>query len=290
MRWQDKRRSENVKDIRGQRVSGGLKLGGVAGLIIVVLGLLFGVDPRALLQVVGGAGGGAVASPQGPATTPAGQPDEISEFLRTVLASTEDVWGPLFAQDGGQYQEPTLVIFSDAVRSACGVQSAQSGPFYCPGDRQVYLDTGFFGQLAKMGGPGDFAAAYVVGHEIGHHVQNLIGVEPAVRALQQRQRDQVQVNQLQVLLELQADCFAGVWAYHANRSQRMLEEGDAEEGLQAAAAIGDDQMLRRAGRRASPESFTHGSSEQRQQWLARGLRSGQVESCDTFEAAGVSLR
>ena len=288
MRWQDKRRSKNVKDIRGQRMSGGLKIGGIMGLVLVVLGLVFGVDPRALMQLVGGAGGGAANPTQAP-TTQTGQPDEISEFLRTVLASTEDVWNPLFREAGQQYQEPNLVIFEGAVRSACGVQGEQAGPFYCPGDRQVYLDTSFFQQLAQMGGPGDFAIAYVIGHEVGHHIQNLLGLERRIRALQQRQRGQAQVNQIQVLMELQADCLAGVWGYHANRSQNLLEPGDMDEGLAAAAAIGDDQMLRRAGRRANPEAFTHGSSEQRQQWLARGLRSGDTDQCDTFAAAGLPL-
>lgn len=288
MRWRDKRRSTNVEDRRGQRPArGGLKIGGLFGLIMVIIVVLLGGDPRQLLQMLGGAGAAAPA-PQAP-TTQTGQPDEMSEFLRVVMASTEDVWGPLFQQDGGRYAAPTLVIFEQSVSSACGFQSAATGPFYCPPDHQLYLDTSFFRQLESMGGAGDFAMAYVVGHEVGHHVQNLIGVADRVRALQQRQRSQADANQLQVLMELQADCFAGVWGYHANRSQRLLEPGDAEEGLSAAAAIGDDVLLRRAGRRVSPESFTHGSAQQRQEWLARGLRSGSVEQCDTFAAAGIRL-
>ena len=287
MRWRDKRRSENVEDRRGRgMVGGGLKIGGVFGFIAVIIVMLLGGDPRALLQLIGQS---QASAPSQPTQGPQQQPDEISEFLRVVMASTEDVWTPLFRQDGQPYQPPTLVIFDDQVQSACGIQGSATGPFYCPPDRQVYLDTSFFQQLESMGGAGDFAKAYVVGHEVGHHIQNLIGVADRVRALQGQQRSQTQANQLQVLMELQADCFAGVWGYHANRSQRLLEPGDAQEGLAAAAAIGDDVLLRRAGRRASPESFTHGSAEQRQQWLARGLQSGNVDQCDTFAAAGVRL-
>jgi predicted metalloprotease len=287
MRWKDKRRSENVEDRRGQRAGGGgLKIGGLFGLIAVVVVMLLGGDPRQLLQMLGS---GAASAPGRPASQSQQQPDEMSEFLRVVMASTEDVWTPLFRQDGQAYQPPTLVIFEQQVQSACGRQSAATGPFYCPPDRQVYLDTSFFRQLESMGGAGDFAVAYVVGHEVGHHIQNLVGVADRVRALQQGQRSQAQTNQLQVLMELQADCFAGVWGYHANRSQRLLEPGDTEEGLSAAAAIGDDVLLRRAGQRVSQESFTHGSAAQRQEWLARGLQSGNVDQCDTFAAAGVQL-
>ena len=287
MRWRDKRRSENVEDRRGRgMVGGGLKIGGVFGFIAVIIVMLLGGDPRSLLQLIGQS---QASAPSRPTQGPQQQPDEISEFLRVVMASTEDVWTPLFRQDGQPYQPPTLVIFDNQVQSACGFQSAATGPFYCPPDRQVYLDTSFFRQLESMGGAGDFAIAYVVGHEVGHHIQNLIGVADRVRTLQGQQRSQTQANQLQVMMELQADCFAGVWGYHANRSQRLLEPGDAQEGLRAAAAIGDDVLLRRAGRRANPESFTHGSAEQRQQWLSRGLQSGDVDQCDTFGAAGVRL-
>jgi len=265
---------------------GGLKIGGLFGLILVGVVMLLGGDPRQVMQLLGNGGG---AAPTQRAPTSQQQPDQMSEFLRVVMASTEDVWGPLFREDGGQYQRPTLVIFEQRVQSACGMQSSATGPFYCPPDQQLYLDTSFFRQLESMGAAGDFAMAYVVGHEVGHHVQNLIGVADRVRNLQQRQRSRAESNQLQVLLELQADCFAGIWGNRANRNGILLEEGDAEEGLRAAAAIGDDVIQRRAGQRTNVESFTHGTAEQRQQWLARGLRSGRVEQCDTFAAAGVQL-
>jgi predicted metalloprotease len=180
-----------------------------------------------------------------------------------------------------------MVLFTDMVQSACGFNSAATGPFYCPPDQNLYLDTSFFAELSRMGGPGDFAQAYVLGHEVGHHVQNLVGTSDWLRDLQQRARDQGTVNQLSVLLELQADCYAGVWAHHAKRMDQVLEPGDVQEGLAAAAAIGDDRLLRQAGRAVSPESFTHGTSEQRQRWLAVGLESGDIDACDTFGAAGL---
>jgi predicted metalloprotease len=198
-----------------------------------------------------------------------------------VLGSTEDVWGALFAQSGQQYRAPQLTLFGGSVQSACGFASSASGPFYCPADQRVYLDTSFFDELARMGGAGDFAAAYVIGHEVGHHVQTILGTSDQVRAAQQRARG-VEANQLQVAMELQADCFAGVWAYHANQQVRVLEPGDVEEGLAAAAAIGDDTLQRNAGRGVTPESFTHGSSAERQRWLSAGLRSGDPSACNTF--------
>jgi predicted metalloprotease len=205
----------------------------------------------------------------------------MSEFVARVLGSTEDVWGALFAQSGETYQPPQLTLFGGAVQSACGYASSASGPFYCPADRRVYLDTTFFDDLARMGGPGDFAAAYVIGHEVGHHVQTLLGTSDQVRAGQQR-GNQVEANRLQVAMELQADCFAGVWANHANQAARVLEPGDVEEGLGAAEAIGDDRLQRGAGRSVTPDSFTHGSSADRQRWLSLGLRSGDPSACDTF--------
>ncbi len=286
MRWRDKRRSTNVEDRRGRRpaMGGGLKIGGGMGLVVVLAVLLMGGDPSQILRLLsGGAQGPASPAPAGP---PPG--DEAGEFMAVVLGSTEDVWSAIFQDAGARYAPPTLVLFDQAVQSACGFNTAATGPFYCPGDRRVYLDTSFFRELAGMGGAGDFAAAYVVGHEVGHHVQTLAGTSNRVRQLQSGARSQAESNRLQVLMELQADCYAGVWAHHANRTQRMLEPGDVEEGLAAAAAIGDDRLLRRAGREVSPESFTHGSSEQRQAWLTRGLQSGDVDACDTFGAAGVS--
>ena len=254
----------------------GGRLGGVGLLIVIVLALVLG-GPEAVFQLLAG-GGGAPTSQQGRPLAPG---DDSGEFVARVLGSTEDVWGALFAQSANAYRAPELTLFSGAVQSACGYASAASGPFYCPGDRRVYLDTSFFDDLARMGGPGDFAAAYVIGHEVGHHVQTLLGTSDRVRAAQQR-ASQVDASRLQVAMELQADCFAGVWAHHANRTARVLEPGDIEEGLGAAAAIGDDRLQRNAGRRITPDSFTHGSSAERQRWLSTGLQGGDPSACDTF--------
>jgi len=283
MRWKDLRRSSNVRDVRGAGGGGGMRMGGprIGGglgvLVIVVLAFVLG-GPEAVLQLLGGGGAGAPSGDQGrPLTTN----DAESDFVARVLGSTEDVWSSLFAQSGQQYRAPELALFAGAVQSACGFASAASGPFYCPGDQRVYLDTAFFDDLARMGGPGDFAAAYVIGHEVGHHVQTLLGTSAEVRAAQQR-GSEVEANRIQVAMELQADCFAGVWAYHANQSTPLLEPGDVEEGLGAAQAIGDDRLQRNAGRSVTPDSFTHGSSAERQQWLSTGLRTGDPSACDTF--------
>jgi hypothetical protein len=221
---------------------------------------------------------------------PVGQPgsaaprnDEASQFVQAVLGSTEDQWQLLFAGSGERYAPPRLTMFSEAVQSACGFATSAAGPFYCPSDQRVYLDTSFFADLARLGGPGDFAQAYVIGHEIGHHVQNLLGTAERVRSAQAAGDERV-ANRLQVAVELQADCYAGVWAHHANRTDRVLEPGDVEEGLAAAAAIGDDRLQSNAGRRMTPDSFTHGSSGQRQQWLETGLTTGDPNACDTFAA------
>jgi uncharacterized protein len=286
VRWKDLRRSSNVRDVRGAGGFGGGRiplpicrrggLGGGLGLL-VILGLMFIVGgPDAVLQLLSGGGG----APSGEQGRPLTAGDEASDFVARVLGSTEDVWGSLFAQSGDQYRTPELTLFGGAVQSACGFASSASGPFYCPGDQRVYLDTSFFDELARMGGAGDFAAAYVIGHEVGHHVQTLLGTSEQVRAAQQRSR--ADANRLQVAMELQADCFAGVWAYHANQTARVLEPGDIDEGLAAAAAIGDDRLQRSAGRAVTPDSFTHGSSADRQRWLSTGLRSGDPAACDTF--------
>ncbi len=283
MRWKDLRRSSNVRDVRGaggSRMPISIGRGGLGGGLgtIVILGLLFFLGgPDAIMQLLGG-GGGAPSSEQG---RPLSAEDEASDFVARVLGSTEDVWGSLFAQSGQQYRAPELTLFAGTVQSTCGYASAASGPFYCPSDQRVYLDTSFFDDLARMGGPGDFAAAYVIGHEVGHHVQTILGTSNQVRSAQQR-AGEVEANRLQVAMELQADCFAGVWAYHANQSVRVLEPGDVEEGLGAAQAIGDDRLQRNSGRAVTPDSFTHGSSADRQRWLSTGLRTGDPAACDTF--------
>ena len=289
MRWKDLRRSDNVRDVRGAGGFGGggripLSIGRRGGLgggvgLLVILGLMFILGgPDAVMQLLSG-GGSAPSSEQGRPLT-AG--DEVSEFVARVLGSTEDVWSSVFSQSGERYSAPELTLFSGAVQSACGFASSASGPFYCPSDQRVYLDTSFFDELARMGGAGDFAAAYVIGHEVGHHVQTLLGTSDQVRSAQQR-ANEAGANRLQVAMELQADCFAGVWAYHANQTVRVLEPGDVEEGLAAAQAIGDDRLQRNAGRAVTPDSFTHGSSAERQRWLSAGLRSGDPGACDTFK-------
>lgn len=281
VRWRSERRSSNVEDRRGSRTGTPLKIGGgIGGVVILLLVVLLGGDPGELLDATAGGG----APPAGPATAPPAD-DEAAQFISAMLASTEDVWGALFERAGATYREPTLVLYDDAVRSACGFSTSATGPFYCPADRQVYLDLGFFRELARLGGPGDFAAAYVVGHEIGHHVQTLTGISDRVRRARSAARDRAEENGLQVAMELQADCLAGVWAHHADRARGILEPGDVEEGLAAAGAIGDDRLARRAGRSIAPESFTHGSSEERRRWLARGLESGDPDGCDTYRGA-----
>lgn len=291
MRWRQSRRSSNVEDRRGQGASrmggGGMKIGGGASLLIVLVVVLLGGDPRQVLQLLAGGGGGTTPAPSQPRATPAN--DEDGQFMSAVLGMTEDVWSEIFQQNGATYQPPRMVLFTDAVQSGCGYQSAQTGPFYCPPDQSLYLDTGFFDQLAGMGGAGDFAQAYVIGHEVGHHIQTLAGTSNWVRGLQSS-RGETESNQLQVLMELQADCYSGVWAHHANRRERVLEPGDVQEGLAAAAAIGDDRLQSRAGRAVSPESFTHGTSAQRQDWLRTGLDRGDIDACDTFGQAGYVRR
>lgn len=281
MRWRGRRRSTNVEDRRGRSGGRGLQVGGAAAVVIVLVGLLFGVDPGTMTEILGGS----EAPPQPGLPQQGGAPqDEEAEFASVVLASTEEVWMPLFAAEDARYAPPTLVLYNEMVQSACGLGSAATGPFYCPGDAQIYLDLSFFHELAQLDAPGDFAAAYVIAHEVGHHVQRLTGTEGQVRSLQ-RGRPQAEANALSVQMELQADCYAGVWAHHANREGDFLETGDLEEGLRAAAAIGDDRLQRMAGRSVQPETFTHGTSEQRARWFRTGLESGSPEACDTFSGA-----
>ena len=255
---------------------------GCGGLLLVlVVAVLTGADPREILGLIGDSG---VEAPADLPPAPTGPPgDELGKFASVVLADTEETWGEIFARGGSGYREPTLVLFTQAVDSACGFSTAAVGPFYCPRDGKVYLDLSFFDELdRRFGASGDFAAAYVIAHEVGHHVQNLLGLSDRVRAAQQRAASQEEANEYSVRLELQADCLAGVWGNRANRDRQLLEPGDFEEGLQAAAAIGDDRLQRLGRGHVQPESFTHGSSEQRVSWLKRGLETGEVAACDTF--------
>jgi len=288
MRWRKGRRSSNVEDRRGMRQArpgrriprgGGAKLGGGAGIIVLLLGIFFGVD---LSGLMGTSTNSSISSTQlSPSSAQTRSNDEASEFVKVMLAYNEDVWTKLFAQANQQYRAPKLVIFDGGVQSACGYTSSAAGPFYCPGDDQVYIDLNFFRELQKMGAGGDFAQAYVLAHEVGHHVQNLLGVSMAVQR-RQRSVTKIEANKLSVLTELQADCYAGVWAHHAHKDNQLLEPGDLEEGMNAAARIGDDALMGRAGAQIRPEAFTHGSSQQRQQWLYRGLETGDPQACNTF--------
>jgi predicted metalloprotease len=282
MLWKKGRRSDNVEDRRGMRLGGpGMKLSAGTLAVVLLIGWALGENPLELLALLTQGGGRNSFTTEAP---PAPGNDEAAQFVSAILADTEDTWGAIFPRMGGRYQEPKLVLFTDQVASACGFSSSATGPFYCPSDRKVYLDLGFFRELDRLGAPGDFAQAYVIGHEVGHHVQNLLGISGKVHDLQARSGS-AQANALSVLLELQADCFAGVWAHHADKYRSMLEPGDIDEGLNAASAIGDDRLLRRAGQSVSPESFTHGSSQQRAFWLRKGMESGDIASCNTFSMA-----
>ena len=278
VRWRDARRSGRVEDRRGR--SGGLIAGGGIGTLVLIVGaLLLGVDPSAVLQSgVGDGGGGAPVAPGSPA-------DSAGAFVDHILGDTEQTWSTLFAASGSRYEPATVVLFEDAVRTACGVGQAAMGPFYCPSDRKVYLDLSFFRELSRrFDAPGDFAQAYVLAHEVGHHVQTLTGVSEEVRQAQAG-LGQTEANELSVRLELQADCYAGIWGYHAEAGRDLLERGDVEEGLAAASAIGDDALQRQTSGGVNPETFTHGTSAQRVRWFRRGLESGDPTACDTFSAA-----
>ncbi len=284
MRWRTGRRSSNVEDRRGTRpaMGRGLKLGGGAGIVLLVAFLLLGGDPGQLVSIL--EGGGALAPPVSQPASNKPVSDEGGQFVSTVLADTEDTWSALFQQHGSRYQQPKLVLYTGATTTACGYGQAATGPFYCPADSKVYLDLSFFRQLEQLGAPGDFAIAYVIAHEIGHHVQNLTGTSSKVRQAQARV-SKSDANELSVLTELQADCYAGVWAHHAHKQRQVLEKGDIEEGLAAASAVGDDRLQRRAGRTVHPDSFTHGSAAQRSQWFKCGLQTGSIKACDTYTHA-----
>ncbi len=299
MRWRGERQSDNIDDQRGmggfggspRRMGMGVKAGGIGGfglIILFILALVFGVDPTALLQMVPSEQAPAGYSDTQPASSGAGSPvgsnDEMKQFVAAVLGNTEDVWTHVFKGMGGTYEEPRLVMFSGMVRSACGMAQSASGPFYCPLDHKLYLDTSFFDELdRRFGAPGDFAQAYVIAHEVGHHVQNLLGILPKVEQLKQ-QVSRSEANALSVRVELQADCFAGVWANQAQQMRQILEVGDIEEGIRAAGAVGDDRIQKQAQGYVVPDGFTHGTSAQRARWFRKGLDSGSLSACDTFGA------
>lgn len=280
-----RRRSTNVED---RRSSGGLSRGTIVGapigcgtIVIGIVLVILGVDPLQVLSLLSDPGvSGQSSQYSSPRPTSAAE-DQLADFASQVLADTEDTWGAIFEQSGSSYRPPTLVLFTDSVRSACGMSSAAVGPFYCPGDQKVYIDLSFFQELGtRYGAPGDFAQAYVLAHEVGHHIQTLTGKSSEVRSMQARMSE-TQANTLSVKLELQADCYAGVWGHHAAR-RGLLSDGDMQEGLAAAHAIGDDRLQRQARGYVTPDSFTHGTSEERGRWLTIGMRSGDPSSCDTF--------
>ena len=288
MDFRNGRESRNVEDRRGQggrRLGGGGKIG-IGTIVLALIAMYFGIDPSVVLNT------SEMMSPPAIESSQPGQPrsaaeDETARFVSMVLADTEDTWGPIFKAGGAQYREPGMVLYTGATRSACGVGQTEMGPFYWPADGKVYLDLAFFDELHhRYGAPGDFAQAYVIAHEVGHHVQNLLGISDKVQQARQRASER-EANQLSVRLELQADCLAGVWAHHAHRSRQVLEAGDVEEGLAAASAVGDDRMQKRAQGYAVPDSFTHGSAAQRTRWFRAGLETGQLRSCDTFSAASL---
>jgi predicted metalloprotease len=279
MRWQSGRRSANIEDRRGLRVSRKAVGGGIGTLLLVLVALYFGIDPSVVLQNTGT--GPATSVEEVPAARSAAE-EELADFVAVVLADTEDTWQELFRRGGALYRQPRLVLFSGAVESACGFAQSAVGPFYCPADEKVYLDLAFLQDLkTRFEAPGDFAQAYVIAHEVGHHVQTLMGISQEVQAARQ-QLPAREANALAVRLELQADCFAGLWAHHAHRTRGIIEEGDIEEALGAANAVGDDRMQMEARGRVVPDSFTHGTSAQRVEWFKRGLTTGNIETCDTF--------
>jgi len=282
MRWEHGRRSDNIEDRRGLRVTGkGLAGGGIGIIVVALIAMFLGVDPSIVLNQAGNL---APTQTEQTQTTFSPEEERLKEFMSVVLADTEDVWGELFRASGQQYENPTLVLFSGAVESACGFAEAAMGPFYCPADRKLYLDMSFFNDLAsRHDAPGDFAQAYVIAHEVGHHVQNLLGVAEQVHAARQR-GSEAEGNALQVRMELQADCFSGVWAHHAHKARQILEPGDTEEALAAASGVGDDRLQKQTRGYVVPESFTHGSSAQRMRWFSIGMKTGDPEQCDTFKA------
>jgi predicted metalloprotease len=291
MKWEGNRESENVEDRRSGDGGGGFGIGGRSigiGTIAVALvaSYFFGVDPRTVIGLLNGGGSAPQTSQQAPARNPQNE-DHDTRFVRTVLADTEDTWSAIFQKAGQSYVKPKLVLFSGRTQTACGTGQTASGPFYCPGDQRIYIDLSFYHLMQqRFHVSGEFAQAYVIAHEVGHHVQNLMGIMNKVDALRQRSGER-EANALSVRVELQADCFAGVWAKNADRARSILESGDVETALQAATAIGDDALQKQAQGYVVPDSFTHGTSAQRVRWFKRGLESGQVSACNTFQAASL---
>jgi hypothetical protein len=276
------RRSSNIEDRRGARLPARAAGGGIGILVLIIIAVLLGADPVKLLNDITYTEVDPTSSYD--STNFSGEEKELADFVSVVLADTEDTWHELFAEHNGTYREPTLVLFSDAVDSACGYAQSAVGPFYCPSDEKVYIDLSFYRDLKeRFDAPGDFAQAYVIAHEVGHHVQNLLGISEQVRRAQRRVGE-ADANRLSVMQELQADCFAGVWAHNADKARGILEYGDVEEGLNAASSVGDDRLQMESQGRVTPDSFTHGSSKQRVTWFKRGLDSGDIDSCNTFEA------
>jgi len=296
MKWEGNRESDNVEDARGSSGGGGgggggggMRLGGGVGIgsivIALVAGWIFGINPLTVLGLLNGGGAPVAQQAPGPAGGLPPPEDKMGRFVRTVLADTEDVWTAQFQKAGSTYRAPKLVLFSGSYPTACGQGQAAMGPFYCPGDQKVYIDLRFYETMrTRLGAPGDFAQAYVIAHEVGHHVQNLMGISGKVDAMRGRVSE-AQQNALSVRLELQADCFAGVWAHDAQSARQVLEQGDLEEALNAATQIGDDALQRKSQGTVVPESFTHGTSAQRVAWFKRGVQTGSVAQCNTFDAA-----
>jgi predicted metalloprotease len=288
MKLDDSRRSDNVEDDRGSSGIGRRGAGiGIGTLVIVIIGYFMGVSPQTLLSLLNGGDTQAVDAPAPVSpSTPAANDPQV-DFVRAILGETEDVWGAYFQSMGKTYTAPKLVLFSGQVQSACGFASAAAGPFYCPGDQKVYIDLTFYRQLAtEFGAPGDFARAYVIAHEVGHHVQNLLGITDKADSAEQHAAGRTGANHVSVEVELQADCFAGVWAAQANAARKILEPGDLEQGLNAASAVGDDTLQKREQGTVVPDSFTHGTSAQRVGWFRRGFDAGKIDACDTFKTGG----
>lgn len=290
MKWEGNRQSDNVEDHRGSGGGGGGGFGlggksiGIGTIVLALIGsAVFGINPMTMLSMLSG-GGGPVPAQQAPGPAQAPANDRETQFVRTVLADTEDTWTKLFTEQGRTYNAPTLRLFDGVTQTACGTGQSASGPFYCPGDSKIYIDLDFYRTMQqRFGVTGEFAQAYVIAHEVAHHVQNELGIMEKVNAARQ-QAGEREANAMSVRVELQADCLSGVWAHHANQARSIIEAGDVEAALKAATAIGDDNLQRQSQGHVTPDSFTHGSSEQRVRWFSRGLESGRVKECDTFAA------